>query len=206
MAEEAAGCQRNALPLLLMEGNAMKHTVLLGLSALALTLTFVAAPVISTAQPAPAPTMVPMSKPDFSSMMFMTGKWDCTQMLRGSQRPDTSTTTIAPNGVWMITQDVAPPFDKYRTVPINTTSYMTYDPSIKQWVTVGWDDTGGYLLSSSPGWQGNTMTITTKNLDGSSVSDVVTKVSETETTDNQTTTDAQGKATTVAIHCTKSAS
>ncbi len=50
------------------------------------------------------------------------------------------------------------------------------------------------------------MTLTGKGLDGSSGSDVVTKNSDTETTDQQTVTDSTGKSTTVTIHCTKSAS
>ena len=93
----------------------MRHRALLILSSLAFTLAFVAAPAVSTAQPAPAPTTVPMPKPDFSSMMFLTGTWNCTQMLRGKQRPDTSTTTVDSDGMWMVTQDIAPPFDQYRT-------------------------------------------------------------------------------------------
>jgi hypothetical protein len=191
-----------------MKGNAkmMKHPALLTLSSVALTLALVASPLVSAAQPAPAPTMVPTSKPDFSSMMFLTGTWNCTQMLRGAKRPDTSTTTMDKNGMWMVTQDVAPPFDQFRTWSINSTNYTTYDPTVKQWVTIGIDDTGGYFLASTPGWQGNTMTSTSKGLDGSSVSDVLTKVSDTETNDTQSTTDAQGKITTVSIHCAKSSS
>ncbi len=184
----------------------MKPQALLTLGAVALAIGFVASPVVTTAQPAPAPTMVPMSKPDFSSMMFMTGTWTCTQMLRGKTRPDTSTTTIDKDGMWMVTQDVAPPFDQYRTFAVNSSSWMTYDPTIKQWVTVGIDNTGGYGITSTPGWQGNTMTATTKGLDGSVVTDVTTKVSDTETNDVQTVTDAQGKVTKATIHCTKTAS
>jgi len=182
----------------------MKYTPSIVFSAIALILAFAVVPTVSSAQPAPAPTMVPMAKPDFSSMMFLSGAWNCTQTLRGKTRPDSSNTTMSSNGMWMVTQDVAPPFDKYRTFTVNSTSYVTYDPSIKQWVSVYWDDTGGYGLSSSPGWQGNTMTTTTKGLDGSSATDVTTKVSDTETSDANTSTDAQGKVTTAAIHCTKS--
>lgn len=184
----------------------MKRTLSLAFSALALMVAFAVVPGVSNAQPAPGYTPVPMQKPDFSSMMFMTGTWTCTQMLRGKQRPDTSTTTIGMNGAWMVTQDTAPPFDQYRTNTIQGTSYMTYDSSIKQWVSVGVDDSGGYGISTSPGWQGNVMTSTTKNLDGSSGTDVVTKVSDTKTVDQSSATDAQGKTTTVTITCVKTAS
>jgi hypothetical protein len=181
----------------------MKHTALFALSAGAFVVALVAAPVVSAAQPAPAPTMVPIAKPDFSSMMFLTGTWNCSQMLRGKMRPDTGTTTIGMNGMWMITQDAAPPFDQYRTVTVNTTTYMGYDPTIKQWVSVSVDDSGGYGIESSPGWQGNVSTWTGKGLDGSTYTDVTTKDSDTKTTDINTVTDPQGKVTKSTITCTK---
>lgn len=139
-------------------------------------------------------------------MMFLTGSWSCTQMLRGKQRPDTSMTTVAMDGAWMVTQDTAPSFDQYRTYTIKSTNYTTYDSSLKQWVQVGVDSAGGYGIGSSPGWQGNTITWTGKGLDGSSGSDVVTKVSDTQTSDDSTATDPAGKVTKVTIHCTKAGS
>lgn len=181
----------------------MKHPALFTLSAVALVVGLLAPPIASTAQPAPGPTMVPLTKPDFSSMMFLTGTWNCTQMLRGKMRPDTSTATIGMDGMWMVTQDTAPPFDQYRTVTINGTNYMTYDPTIKQWVSIGVDSGGGYGMESSPGWVGNTMTSTGKGLDGSTFTDVLTKNSDTSTTDVNTATDAQGKTTKTTIQCRK---
>jgi hypothetical protein len=184
----------------------MKRTLSLAFGALALIVAFVVVPSVSNAQPAPAYTPVPMQKPDFSSMMFLTGTWTCTQMLRGKSRPDTSTTTIGMDGAWMVTQDTAPPFDQYRTYAIQGTSYMTYDPTIKQWVTIGVDSSGGYGTTTSPGWDGNVMTATTKNLDGSSGIDVITKVSDTKTVDESSGTDAQGKTTKTTITCVKTGS
>ncbi|MEO6836470.1 MAG: hypothetical protein ABI231_11285 [Candidatus Tumulicola sp.] len=139
-------------------------------------------------------------------MMFLTGTWSCTQMLRGKQRPDTSTTKVGMGGAWMVSEDTAPPFDQYRTYAIKGRNYVTYDSSIKQWVGVGVDSSGGYGISTAPGWEGNTMTWTTKNLDGSSGTDVTTKVSNTETTDESTSTDASGKSTKVTITCRKGGS
>src|SRR5580700_3285824 len=138
----------------------MKHAALAVVGVFALILGLGATPLISVAAPDATYTPVPMPSPDFSSMMFLTGTWSCTQMLRGKQRPDTSTTTIAMDGAWMVTQDAAPPFDRYRSYTINGTNYTTYDSSIKQWVQVGVDSSGGYGIGSSPGWQGNTMTWT----------------------------------------------
>jgi len=181
----------------------MKHPVLLTLGGVALVLALAAVPAVSTAQPAPAPTMVPIPKPDFSSMTFLMGTWKCTQMLRGKTRPDTNTTTMGMDGMWMVTQDTAPPFDQYRTATINSTTYTGYDPTIKQWIQIGADTGGGYGTSTSPGWQGNTITWTTKNLDGSSATDVITKVSDTQTSDASSSTDPQGKTTNVTITCKK---
>lgn len=183
----------------------MKRTAIAAFGVAALILGFASAPLVSTASPAPAPTQVPMARPDFSSMMFLTGSWSCTQMLRGKQRPDSSMTTIGMDGAWMVTQDTAPAFDQYRTYAIKGANYTTYDSSIKQWVQVGLDSSGGYGIGSSPGWQGNTITWTGKGLDGSSGTDVVTKISDTETNDDSTATDPAGKMTKVTIHCTKAA-
>jgi hypothetical protein len=181
----------------------MKHPALWTLGVIAFVLGLAAAPIVSTAQPAPAPTMVPVTKPDFSSMMFLTGTWNCTQMLRGKQRPDSSTTTVGMDGMWMVSQDTAPPFDQYRTMTINSTTYTGYDSTIKQWVGVEVGNDGSYGIGTSPGWQGNTITWTTKGLDGSSGTDVITKNSDTKTTDQSTATDAQGHTTNVTITCTK---
>src|SRR5580692_9164894 len=152
----------------------MKHAPSIVLSAIALILAFAVVPTVSAAQPAPSYTPVPSAKPDFSSMNFLMGTWTCTQMLRGAKRPDTSTTTMGMDGMWMVTQDTAPAFDKYRNYTIAGTTYTGYDPA-------------------------------TKGLDGSSGTDVITKSSDTATSDASSTIDAQGKATSTTIACTKSA-
>jgi hypothetical protein len=184
----------------------MKQAALAALGVMALIFGLASTPLISAASPAPAPTQVPMPRPDFSSMMFLTGSWSCTQMLRGKQRPDTSMTTVGMDGAWMVTQDNAPPFDQYRNYAITGTTYTTYDSSTKQWVQTGVDSSGGYGTGTSPGWQGNTITWTGKGLDGSSGTDVITKISDTQTSDASTATDPAGKVTKVTIHCTKATS
>jgi len=70
---------------------------------------------------------------------------------------------------------------------------------------LGVDSLGGFGTSTSPGFQGNVITWTTKNLDGSSGTDITTKVSDNMTTDQSTSTDPQGHASTVTITCKKSA-
>jgi len=162
-------------------------------------------PHVVTAAPAAAPTPVPIAHPDFSSMQFLTGTWTCHETVRGKDRPDTSTTTIGLDGAYLVGHDVAPPFDKYRSVPIKTDFYTTYNPAKHQWVSIAMDSTGGYFVSTSPGWSGNTMTSTTViSADGATGSDVLTKVSNTQTRDVATSKGANGKVTHVTTICSKS--
>jgi hypothetical protein len=151
--------------------------------------------VLGQAQVAAAPTPVPNPKPDLSALAYFNGTWTCHQTVRGKDRPDTSTTTMEMNDRWLKVHDVAPPFDQYRTAPVNSDTYYTYDPSVKKYVGVELDDFGGYGLSSSPGWTGNTMVWTDKSaLDGSVGVTTVTKVSDSEYNFTNTGTDAKGKA------------
>lgn len=163
------------------------------------------APVASTAQTAvaAAPTPVPVPHPDFSAMNFLLGTWTCAQPLRGKTRSETDVYTMSSDGMWIVDTATSPPFDQYRSIPQNGTTYMTYDPTIKQWVTVYYDNLGGYGIESTSGWQGSAAAWNGKGLDGSTVSDVITKVSDTETSDANTATDPQGKVTNVTITCKK---
>jgi hypothetical protein len=154
---------------------------------------------------AAAPTPVPIPHPDFSSMNYLVGTWTCTQPLRGKTRSETDVYTMSDNGMWLTDVGTSPPFDQYRTVPQVTTTYSTYDPTLKQWVNVSYDSLGGYGIESATGWQGNTLNYSGKGLDGSTFSDVVTKVSDTEYTDLSTTTDPKGVVTRVTITCKKNA-
>jgi hypothetical protein len=163
-----------------------------------------AAPLVSVAAPAPAPTPVPMTKPDFSSVNFLVGTWSCTQQLRGKTRPETDVTSVGMDGMWLVTQTTAPPFDQYRTYTINGTQYTGYDPNAKMWIQTGVDNGGGYGIQTSPGWQGSAFTWTGKYPDGSSSTDLITKVSDTQYTDANSVTDPQGKTTNMMITCKKS--
>jgi hypothetical protein len=182
----------------------MKHwsIALLGGMVFAVSLAF--APAASVADPAPAPTPVPAWKPDFSSMNFLVGTWNCASEVRGGHRTETDVTSIGMDGAWLVTQSTSPPFDKYRTYTINGTTYETYDPSVKLWVQMLVDNSGQYGMATSPGMQGNSMTWTGKGLDGTNVSDVFTKVSDSETSDATTITDPQGKAMVINTTCKKS--
>lgn len=181
----------------------MKPSIVVALGSALFALAVSTAPVMTTAQPMPAPTPVPVPHPDFSSMNFLVGTWTCTQPLRGKTRTETDVYAMSGDGMWLVDTATSPPFDQYRSVPQNSTTSLGYDPTIKQWVTVYNDNLGGYGLASTPGWQGNTERWTGKGLDGSTVTDVITKVSDTETTDVNTATDPQGKTTNVTITCKK---
>jgi hypothetical protein len=144
--------------------------------------------------PNPAPTMVPNPAPDLSALSFLQGTWTCHSMLRGKDRPDTFTGTTAMNGRWIVLHDVAPPFDQYRTLPVNMDQYYTYDMQSKKYVSVNLDDFGGYGFATSPGWQGNTMVWTDKSApDGSVAVVTLNKMNDSQYTMRFTGTDGKGQ-------------
>jgi hypothetical protein len=186
----------------------MKHWALVAFGCALFAVGLAASPLASIADTAPmaAPTPVPIPHPDFTSMNFLLGTWSCTQPLRGKTRPETDVYSMGMDGMWMVDQSTAPPFDEFRTVAQNGMAYTTYDSGVKQWVTVNVDSLGGYGIESTPGWQGNTALWSGKGLDGTTFTDAITKVSDMETSDLSTTTDPQGKVTKVTITCKKSSS
>jgi hypothetical protein len=185
----------------------MKRLIFSALGCALLAVGLLTVPAVSVAQMiAAAPTPVPIPHPDFSSMNFLLGSWTCTQPLRGKTRTETDVYTMSDDGMWMVDTANSPPFDQYRSIPQKSTTYTTYDPTIKKWVLVYYDNFGGYALASTSGWQGNTASWSAKGLDGSTVDDVITKVSDTETSDANTTTDPKGNVAHVTIACKKNAS
>ena len=142
-----------------------------------------------------APSPVPDLKPDLSSMMFLIGTWNCHATVRGADRPDTATFRLALQGRWIAGHDVAPPFDPARKRAIIGDYWTTYNVIMKQWVGINVDDFGNYGMQTPPGWNGNSLTwTTTVSNDGSTGTDVFTKVSDTETRDVATGKDKNGKA------------
>src|SRR5258708_12420573 len=106
---------------------------------MALLLSAGVAPSSAAPSPAPAHTPVPRELPDFSSMKFLLGTWTCRGIVRGKNRPDTSTATIGMDGAYMITHDVAPPFDKYRTRAVVTHPFLTYNSITHIWLPATFD-------------------------------------------------------------------
>ncbi len=125
-------------------------------------------------------------------------------MVRGKDRPDTSTTTMALDGQYMLTHDTAPPFDKYRTRAIKSETYTTYNSRTHEWVNIAVDSFGGYSVSASPGWKGDTMTTHIMMAqDGTTGSDVLTKASDSKTIDKAVTKSPNGTITRNTTVCTK---
>jgi len=147
-----------------------------------------------------------MIKPDLSSMTFYLGTWTCHQKLRGGDRPDTTTYTMAYDGKWVAAHDVAPPFDKYRTKTIISDTWYTYNPLTKTWASLSVDNFGGYGVSTSPGWVGSKMIWTdTISANGTLGVGTIMKVSDTKITYTNVSHNKMGKINPVDRGvCTKS--
>ncbi len=165
-----------------------------------------AIPAFAQVESTPVPTT---PKPDFSKMAFLSGKWTCSVL--SSRRPGpyvtTSTATMSPSGYWLVTTTT---IHKNSWIPTSFTSTdrLTYDPSTSRWVDVTLDDQGGYDLSSSPGWNGNTIVWTDVAYPKTNATAVnnpttLTKVSNTKTTAVNTFKEPSGRVVTVKTTCTK---
>jgi len=85
---------------------------------------------------------------------------------------------------------------------------MTYDPSTSRWIDIAYDQSGGYNVSTSPGWSGNSITwtdavITKTNATASTNPTTLTKVSDTKTTSKSSFKEPSGRVVTVTATCTK---
>jgi hypothetical protein len=171
-------------------------------AALLLSSAAVSAQVESTPVPATA-------KPDFSQMMFLTGTWTCST--KSARRPTAYTTTstaqVSPDGYWLVTETTT---HTASWIPkeLHSTDRVTYDPSTSRWIDIGYDDGGGYNVSTSPGWTGNSitwtdLTITKVNATASTNPTVLTKVSDTKTASKSSFTEPGGRVVNVTTSCTK---
>lgn len=107
----------------------------------------------------PETTPIPRDrKPDFSSLLFLNGTWNCS--IASSRRPKpfhaVTTTSISPDGYWMVTRTVT---EKVPWNPITITSedHVTYDATRSLWIDIAMDDYGLYDLSTSPGPTGTSI-------------------------------------------------
>ncbi|HET6896224.1 MAG TPA: hypothetical protein VFH72_12645 [Candidatus Baltobacteraceae bacterium] len=155
-------------------------------------------------------TPVPQTpKPNFSQMAFLTGTWNCS--VKSSRRPSayqtTSTANVSSDGYWMVTRTTT---HKASWIPaeLRSEDRRTYDPSTSRWIDIGTDDGGGYNVSTSPGWKGNTITwtdavITKVNATASTNPTVMTKVSNSKTTSRSSFKEPSGRLINVVTTCTK---
>lgn len=155
-------------------------------------------------------TPIPTSpKTDFSKMQFLTGNWTCD--VNSSRRPGpyetTSQAAISSDGHWLVTRTLV---HKSSWIPASFVSEdrMTYDPSTSRWVDISTDQTGGYNVSTSPGWKGNTIVwtdvlITKSNNTASTNPTTITKVSDAKTTSTNSFKEPSGRLVTVKTTCTK---
>jgi hypothetical protein len=166
---------------------------------------FVAALCATSMASAQQATPVPNLKPDFSSMQFLLGTWNCktvkNTMGRGSGRTETDVNTMTLDGHYMLTNSTSKPFDKARTTTLVSQGWLGYDTVKKQWYTFGISNFGGFGMSTSPGWKGNKIVWTdTYSSDGQPLGlTTITKVSDTKTTSANVT---KGQAS--SDQCTKS--
>ena len=155
-------------------------------------------------------TPIPMTpKPDFSKMMFLTGSWTCSN--KSSRRPSafvtTSTARLSSDGYWLIT-DATTRKTAWMNANLIGQDRMTYDPSTSRWIDLNYDQSGGYNVSTSPGWTGNSITwtdavISKTNATASTNPTIVTKVSNMKTMSRSSFKEPSGRLVTVTTTCTK---
>lgn len=154
----------------------------------------------------PIPTT---TKPDWSSMKFLLGTWKCST--KSSRRPAAYTTlqvsAMDPTGRWMITDSINPKTSWSST--IHSVDKTTYDSDQHRWVDVSTSDQGGYDVTYSPGWKGDSMTWTdqlfTPGPDLIAVSQLTNiKVSDTKIVSHTAFKEKSGRTITVDGVCTKS--
>jgi hypothetical protein len=117
------------------------------------TMSFAATTQKIESTPAPTPP-----KPNFSSMSWLVGTWNCS--VKSARRPApyyvTAITTMDPSGYWMLTKSTTKGMSWF-PYPTKTTDWVTYDSDGKRWEDINVGDFGGYDANWSPGWNGNTM-------------------------------------------------
>jgi hypothetical protein len=164
---------------------------------------FAAAPKV---EGTPVPTQ---AKPDFSTMAFLIGTWNCVDS--SSRRPGPFNTTevysMDPTGYWMIKETT---IHKASWIPreFHTETKYTYDAVAKRWLRIATGDRGGYSVATAPVPAGNKKTYTyviqSRAADVMSYEpEVFTKVSNTKKTMTTSFTEISGRVVTVAETCTK---
>jgi hypothetical protein len=154
----------------------------------------------------PVPTQ---PKPDFSSMRFLIGTWQCVNV--SSRRPGPFNTTevysMDPSGYWMIRQTIT---HKASWIPreFQSETKYTWDAYAKRWVRILTGDQGGYSVATAPMPAGNQKTYTyviqakSPNI-ASYAPEVFTKVSDTKKAMTTSFMETNGRVVNVKQTCTK---
>jgi hypothetical protein len=169
------------------------------------------APAAISTMPPKAPIFKVPTKPDFSSMRFLLGKWSCTA--HSSRRAPTynlvtkSVATITPDGYWMKTVTWTPKTPFYPAATV-TTDWMTYDSDAGRWVDIQMGSFGGYGYTTATGWTHGLMLWTSEaflpNGDVTSATgNLTTKVSDVKYTTAQAFTTTAGLLYHITSVCTK---
>jgi hypothetical protein len=156
-------------------------------------------------------TPIPMAtEPDWSTMKFLIGTWQCTDL--SSRRPGPFRTTevysMDPSGYWML-----------RLATIHTASWIprevqtqtkyTFDRQAKLWVRITTGFAGSYSVATAPmpvnGKKTYTYVVQTKAPDVASYApEVYVKVSDTKKVMTSSFTETGGRVVSVKETCTKS--
>lgn len=185
---------------------------------LILAAAFAASAGVASAQTAPdttsttpkAPTFPLPQKPDFSSMRFLIGTWNC---VTRSERRGTETSratlkySLAPDGYFMKYTTTSPKVS-YAATGFTATDWVTYDSRAKRWIDITVGSQGGYGYSTSTGWENGHMLWGADSFlpDGdltSSTGTLFTKVSNTKLTSASAFTTTAGLLNRVTGTCTK---
>lgn len=152
----------------------------------------------------------PRPKPDLSSMKFLIGTWQCSDL--SSRRPGPFTVTevfsMDPTGFWVVRDDTTHTTSWVPNEFHSQTKY-TYDPLAKQWVRITYGGRGGYAVATAPMPGGNKKIYTyliqrTAPDILSYAPEVYTKVSDTKKTMTTSFTETNGRIVTVKETCNKS--
>jgi hypothetical protein len=156
-------------------------------------------------------TPVPIGpKPNFSSMQFLVGSWNCTEL--SSRRPGPFTTTqvyaMDPTGYWIVRNDT---IHKASWIPreFHSQTKYTYDDAAKLWVRITTGDQGTYQVATAPmpvgGKKTYTYVIQSKSPDIASYApEVYVQESDTKKTMTTSFTETGGRVVTVKETCLKS--
>jgi hypothetical protein len=149
-------------------------------------------------------------KPDFSSMQYLIGTWNCS--IKSSRRPApytvTSTYAMSPDGWWINETSIQ---HAMKWFPQQTTidDKITYDSTTHRWVDVTYGGLGAYGLSFAKGYNGNQIlwhdVSFAPNADIKAQSDTtITKLSNSKVSFTSNFTEASGRVVNVVGACTKS--